>query len=108
MYAQDCEIDICRGTFTVQASASEWNGRRGLVHGFDSEKGKLTVSVEGREKPLGLKLSCCVLEMVGKQALQGGGDGGGVPEPQATKCYRLAINRLQVGGVYEECMRSEN
>jgi hypothetical protein len=43
------------------AAAQQWNGRSGFVQGFDAEKGRYTVSVVGRPKPLGLKPDCCRL-----------------------------------------------
>lgn len=43
------------------ASAHDLNGRRGLVQGYDEEKGRYTVAVAGRKKPLGLRPECCRL-----------------------------------------------
>ena len=40
----------------------EWNGKRGLVHSFDEEKGRYRLLVKGRAGFLDVRLACCRLE----------------------------------------------
>ena len=48
----------------------EWNGKRGLVHSFDEEKGRYRLLVKGRAGFLDVRLACCRLESMVEQERQ--------------------------------------
>eukprot|EP01046_Picozoa_sp_COSAG06_P002535 COSAG06_NODE_90_length_24779_cov_33.515843_23_plen_438_part_00 len=51
-------------------AAPEWNGKRGLVESYDAAKGRYQLLVQGRTKPLGVKVACCKLQFAVAQEQQ--------------------------------------
>ena len=48
-------------------SQPEWNGQRGLVQDCDMQRGRYALIIDGRPRPLGVRLDCCRLESVTEQ-----------------------------------------
>ena len=65
-------------------AAPEWNGKRGLVESYDTEKGWYRLLVHGRNKTLGVKVACCKLEFVAEQEQH--------EEQEATRRARVEAN----------------
>ena len=65
-------------------AAPEWNGKRGLVESYDTEKGRYRLLVHGRNKTLGVKVACCKLEFVAEQEQH--------EEQEATRRARVEAN----------------
>ena len=40
----------------------QWNGQRGLIQDFDTEKRRYAVKIEGRDRTLALNMGCCMPE----------------------------------------------
>jgi hypothetical protein len=64
-------------------AAPEWNGKRGLVESYDTEKGRYQLLVQGRNKTLGVKEACCKLEFAVEQEQR---------EHEATRRARVEAN----------------
>eukprot|EP01046_Picozoa_sp_COSAG06_P052234 COSAG06_NODE_8724_length_2087_cov_1.937123_1_plen_222_part_00 len=64
-------------------AAPEWNGKRGLVEGYDAAKGRYRLLVKGRTKALRVKVACCKLEFAAEQEQR---------EHEATRRARVEAN----------------